>query len=793
MGGQVGSSSNQAAAQCHGGELHDAEVAYALDRSRRDMNPTDSALADVLRSPCLTTAEKDQIIRTLIHEGRESQIVFFAHAGWRNHVGVDRDGVNADLQVIADALQGAFERKAIDAGDLAKAVGLFAADGGNVRQFESAQQFLSLLQHSTKSQSAAKALADELWKQAGHGGSDRAAAAIYYLSDPQLAARHLGDAANRADAAKALSKFSEAASATLRQIFAGGDNPKTALQIAAQMKADGLADASAIIEKAVIDGVQQFKRKVADDVKKLAEHGAELAFAVRNCRGVMTTQQLDVAISQWRSQRSDAWKQQENRLRDQIGKDGKVLAEQLAALGQHRSPGVDSALQAILGDPAADMAITTAIQMHPELVGPQHVEGLINLFTSFKVADAGRKYLNEMASAYLRENVLKQMEHVNLRDGGSVARAKEAIETLRGSTFARLAGVTEKQLGAAVNALQTAVDQSGTTAAQAKQAMAEFETTLRSPALLRAFDAKSLPGIMMRTVGLVFAGAGVINSYNGVANKSSLPTDLKLVLDSAGFLHKTSEVLVGLRWVSEESSVAKFATWKAAGRATASDLIGAAGALLDVAVAVDAFSDEDYGSGAFSLLSAAGGVVSTLPAIGVGGAWLGPVGIALSVCATFGKALYTAEKANHKYDGVVANFLKQAGFKDTAVARLSDRSGDHGASQVVILAKYAELKGMTPEALKNWVNSLSDHQLEKLSHALMRAVVDCDGNPDRFTDRKYKGGPDETRVEEFPGGHDGKAVTAFAVPLVNKVVVFESRLNGERVPDRDKVPLPPPR
>lgn len=556
------------------------------------------------------------------------------------------------------------------------------------------------------------------------------------------------------------------------------------------MKADGLADASAIIEKAVIDGVQQFKRKVADDVKKLAEHGAELAFAVRNCRGVMTTAQLDAAISQWRSQRSDAWKQQENRLRDQIGKDGKALAEQLAALGQHRSPGVDSALQAILGDPAADMAITTAIQMHPQLVGPQHVDGLINLFTSLKLADAGKKYLNEMASAYLRENVLKQMEGVNLRDGGSVSHAKAAIEALRSRTFMRLTGVTEKQLGAAVDALQTAIDQSGTTAAQAKKAMADFETTLRGPALVRAFDAKSLPGIMLRTVGLVFAGAGVINSYQNAADKSSLPNDLKRVLDSAGFLHKTSEVLVGLRWVSEESSVAKFAAWKAASRATASDLIGAAGAMLDVASAVDAFSDEDYGSGAFSLLSATGGVVSTLPAIGVGGAWLGPVGIALSVAATFGKALYATDKQSHKYDRVVESFLKQAGFKDAAAKELSTQSGAHGASPVVILAKYAELKRMTPERLRDWVNSLDDHPLQKLSRTLQRAVGDCNGDPNRFTDRQYTGGPDETRIEEVHSGPGDSDVTPIAIPLVNKVVVFEDSLDGPRVTQRDSVPHP---
>ena len=66
MGCQVASSSS---AQCNDAQGVDAgEVARAVDRARRDIDPADSALADVLRDPSLNDQEKDQIIRTLLDD-----------------------------------------------------------------------------------------------------------------------------------------------------------------------------------------------------------------------------------------------------------------------------------------------------------------------------------------------------------------------------------------------------------------------------------------------------------------------------------------------------------------------------------------------------------------------------------------------------------------------------------------------------------------------------------------------------------------------------------------------------
>ena len=96
-------------AQCN--VVDPGEVARAVDRVRRDSAPVESALADVLRDPRLNEDERDQIIRTLLDDADpNTRLPFFGHAGWRTGVGADPDSLSEDLRVIADALQGAYDR-----------------------------------------------------------------------------------------------------------------------------------------------------------------------------------------------------------------------------------------------------------------------------------------------------------------------------------------------------------------------------------------------------------------------------------------------------------------------------------------------------------------------------------------------------------------------------------------------------------------------------------------------------------------------------------------------------------
>lgn len=777
MGCQV-SSGGQAASDAAHYDPH--EVAAAVDRCRSDLDQADSALADVLRDCRLNDQEKDQIIRTLIDEGPYARLAFFAHAGWRTGVGVDRHELDGDLQVIANALQGAYDRGVVKPGDLKHIADACAPHGGKVRHFQSTQGFLSILARSTTAgpNNVATVLANELWTRNENAGADRAAATVYYLSDAQLTASRIGDANRRAEAAQALASLGDAASTGLQRSIAAGLDPTTALDIATQMQKAGQSASAEIIRKAVVAGVQQFKNIVTADIKKLAAHDAELAYLVDNYRGAMTNEQLDAAVKNYRREKGASWQQQENKLREQIGHDGKLLAAQLVALGQQRSPATDSALHVILSDKSVEMAISTALQMHPELVDRQHVDGMLNLFTSAQLGDVGRTYLNEMASSYLRENVLKQLGNVNLLDLRSVDRAKKLLEGMRGERLATMLGVAPERLDGAVDALLDAWYQSGTGAGQAQRAIQNFERNLRKDArLLSAFDPQTVRGAMFRTVGVALAGVAVVNSYKSAVDQPTLQNEMRLLLDSAGFAHKTAETLVGIGWISKESALGRFADWKAFGRATASDVIGGAVAMLDIISAAESFSNGEHGLGIASMVTASGGILSMLPAMGLGGAWLGPVGVALTAAGVLGKEVFTAYKETHKYDQVSRSFLKAGGFSDAAVAELSRMCNYAGSSQVAFLAKYAALKGMTPVELQRWVNSLTSQQLERLSGLLMRAVIDCDGDPARFSAAEYKGGPDQSRVILAPRGVDSNDPVPVRVPLMSTVEVFESGLD----------------
>src|SRR5690606_12913821 len=120
--------------------------------------------------------------------------------------------------------------------------------------------------------------------------------------------------------------------------------------------------------KVATDGVQKFKEKVADDVKQLAQHDAELSWLVQNDGAGLSPQQLNKAVADYRASKGPEWQAKEVELRQQIAADGTKLTEQLIALNEAapRVPGssaaIDDTLKKITNDPSAELAISSAIQ-----------------------------------------------------------------------------------------------------------------------------------------------------------------------------------------------------------------------------------------------------------------------------------------------------------------------------------------------------------------------------------------------------------------------------------------------
>ncbi len=563
-----------------------------------------------------------------------------------------------------------------------------------------------------------------------------------------------------------------------------GTNPAYALAVAQQIK--GAGQDPHIVMQAVTDGVEAFKAKTKDDVTKLAQHDSELAWLVQNDGAGMTPQQLNQAVDAYRTQKGPDWQKQETALQQQISSDGSKLVQQMVALNQAApklsgsQQSIDSTLKTLANDPSAGLAISTAIQSDPKLADAQEAGNVADVFTLSKVGDIGRKFTNEMGAAYVRRNVLDKMQGVDLNNPDSVAEAKQAIGSLNKQTFARLIGVSSDDTKKAVKALQGAVDRAAADPQNSEAVLSDLNNTLNNDASLsKAFNKTTMPGQLLRGVAVGFAGVSLINSYNKFkANPKDPQNDIKLMVDSAGFAQKNSELLVGLGAVNKQSAVGQFGgEWKLAGRASAGDLLTGISAVLDGVSAVRSGfglgTKQDTGSAIFSATSSVGGLMAVAPAFGAA-AWLGPVGLGVAAVGVIGNTVYQDVKGAHQYEGASESFLKAAGYNDAAAKALSKQdgiiSGASGAAQMPFLAQYAKMKHLDPAQLQSWVNSLSPDQVQDLSSRLLQTAGDAKGNASDFTN-----GPPQTVFIDGGG---------FAVPitLTNTLGEFEKNLAYDHVP-----------
>jgi len=566
----------------------------------------------------------------------------------------------------------------------------------------------------------------------------------------------------------------------VRNSIAQGADPAYALAYAAHMQAiDG--DGSGVLQT-VMDGVAGFKQKTKDDVTALAQHDSELAWLVQKDGAGMTPQQLNQAVAAYRASKGPDWERQEAALNQQISKDGSQLLTQMMALNQAApqlkgsSASVNDTLKTIVNDKAANLAISTAIQTDPNLVKPQNALQLADLFTLSKVGEAGRKLSNEAAASYVKQNVLADVQGTDLTSRSSVAQTKQAIDHLEDEPVAKLLGISPKAAEEAVQALDTAVDKAAANPNDPSGALQDLDEKLGSNPELKAFDKSTLPGQLFRGVGLAFAGASVLNSASKVQASGDPQNKIKLLVDVSGFAQKSADLLVGLGKVNEQSLVGQFGGGAKLGKATAGDLIGGISAVLDAVSAVrSGFGlgvPQDTGAAVFSATTSVGGGLAAAAPF-VEASWLGPVGLGITAVGVVGSAIYQQVKDAHQYEGASKAFLQAAGYNSNAADALSKQdgviSGASGAAQMPFLAKYAQLKHLTPNQMMAWVNHLTPGQVHNLGLSLLMVAGDCHGDPSQFTD-----GPIQTAVVggEFPA----------VIPVSNTVTAFEQQLAYDHVP-----------
>jgi hypothetical protein len=183
-------------------QINHQQVDLAVRNARADLPTGGSGLADALRNPNLNQAERNLVIQKLARDGQDGELAFYGNDISRQH-DPDKTALTEDQRIIADGVQQAYASGAIDAKDLQRIADASKAPNG-------AQRFMSIMQlgaDAKESGSATQALADALWTRNGADGKDRAAAAIYYTSDPALMASKLDTPDARAAAFEAIVDF----------------------------------------------------------------------------------------------------------------------------------------------------------------------------------------------------------------------------------------------------------------------------------------------------------------------------------------------------------------------------------------------------------------------------------------------------------------------------------------------------------------------------------------------------------------------------------------------------------
>ncbi|QTD46181.1 LysM peptidoglycan-binding domain-containing protein [Ottowia testudinis] len=527
------------------------------------------------------------------------------------------------------------------------------------------------------------------------------------------------------------------------QHIAEGGRPDYALAFGRQPKQPEPVGDPAGIARSVIDsGTAQFRQKVAEHGRAYAEHMQEVGWLIQNQGGTMTPDQLQQAVADYAKSKGPEWEAEGKRMQQQLAQDGEKLLTQVSVLGQGtNAPATrDASAQAIektLQDPAARTAISTALKTNPALTTGVLGERMLDLFANPNVSGPA-KLLNrvtwlgqDFATAYVKANVLQQMEVGTLhpRDYDSIEQAKQALNKMRDTRFAKLMGVSPTQMNQAVDALDEIHFRRGDTFASLDQRIKKLSDTLDG---IKGLEKTTLPGQLVRAAGIGMAGVGLLASSGKALDDPSLLNMARVLSDSAGLAWRGADIAIGKGVLDAESRLGLL------GSSAFARFTGVLGAAVDAYTAYDAFSKGDAVSGGLFAAQGAGMLAATFAA----GGPVGWIGLGVMVAAAAGLWFWNEHKAHSTHEtqwdgGRSRDFLAHAGIQAPAADTLSDQSSD-GHSVVPLLARYAQTQGLDLRtqagnaAFADWINKMDAAQLGQLKDRLHATANRLEGDADRF-------------------------------------------------------------
>ena len=470
--------------------------------------------------------------------------------------------------------------------------------------------------------------------------------------------------------------------------------------------------------KHAIDGIQKFSDdNIKPTVQNYSKQTQHLNWMISNYRDVMSPQQLQKKVNEYIANKGPDWKKSLDGMEKTIGQHGVKLQNHIDAL--QKAGGNDDEIKKLLNDPNHQIALSSALDRHPEIATENHLKQYA------RYGETGRKLLGAVASAYIKSKVIPDLQGIDPTDPASVQRAKTALRQLDDSALATAFGVDKSRLRQSVDELVKAIPKPGDTGDITRKQLKQFNDNLSK---IDGFEQTTGIGKLFRAIGLATAATGLLNSANG-APGSGDPVDKtinlsKIGIDSVGLTRDTASLLgVDNKLTSQQVG----------------QMVNRLSMAANVALGAKAFSKGEHATAAalWGTTAATGAVTLASGALG---AWAGPVGFAVAVTGMMAFNQAAKVDASNKYmkDPATALFLQGAGFTPEATKALVDQSGE-SHSPVPLLVRYAELKGYDMTDAKQqqkfvkWVNDMPIGQLENLRQRAHKTLDHFGGDVDKFS------------------------------------------------------------
>jgi len=512
-------------------------------------------------------------------------------------------------------------------------------------------------------------------------------------------------------------------------ISSEGMNPAYAIAAAEQ---GGMVDN--FVQDYILGSVEYYRDSaIAGQAEDYLEHIDELSFLIANGGAAMTDEQLNAAIDDYVAANPE-WGARFEELQTQLGDSGARLLTQLQAL-QNMPDNLradhQEQINGLLDDPSAKLAVSMALQQHPELVRGEAGRQLVETFAEVGITGADNPLAVNLAGAYLRENVIVPAGGIDPSDPTSLQDARGQIsEALKDNPqLAAMLEVSPGQLDELADQFVELVPHEGTefnaerygidATRNLNNALDSADALFRDNAFNRGF----------RIAALTIVGSGLANAAEAYGDDPSLRNALQLAVDSARVGIDGAQLVTSLFNPSTDSRLAN-------GLKLGGKFVHLLGAGLSGISALQRLGQGDV-VGAGLNAAVAGGV--GYAAFG-SSSLAGPIGFGIAAAATLGLFIWDGiQNAQHNSrfeTETTAEFLRHAGFSEEAAQVLIDQSGE-GYSPVPILMRYGELHGLTPEQTVNWINSIASsedgpYKLAALRDNLHHTLDEIDGDVNEF-------------------------------------------------------------